>query len=735
LQKQTAKKHKPQFMNRKSKQLSRLFIFGICFIIPISLLASDIDTLSASFSNTKIKLDGNLNEEVWQNAMRISDFTQREMEEGKPATEKTEIAIVYTKNKMYIAVWAYDSEPEKIKASKMNRDFSWGGDDNIEIILSPFNDNRNGYLFVTNPNGARADVMVSNEGEGFNKSWNGIWDVATTITDKGWFAEFEIPFSTLKFPKQANQVWALNIERNIRHKREQVMWKGWSRQFDIEMISQAGKLSGLENIESKEKIEIKPYVTSGFEKNSGESPDFVHNYGGDVNINITPTLKLNLTANTDFGQVEDDQAQINLSRFSLYYDEKREFFLEGNNQFEMNVGGRNQLFYSRRIGNDSETEQDVPIIVGARIFGKQNKTNIGFLNIQTASVDSVPTTNYSVLRVSQDIWKQSSIGFIATSKLQNGHQNFVYGADFKYATSDFLNDKNLEISGSIAQTFTSDSTNKENTAYDLSLSFPNDWIELDLNMNDVQAKFNPEIGYIRRSNARRFSAELQFNPRPKFLGFARNLEIKPIEIDYYVNSATNKLESINYEWRPLGIRFKSGEFIEFNVQHNFDRLSESFAILDTIQIPVGDYWDHLIEVQFNTYTGRKLYASLEASKGGFYTGTRTRVEADLTWNASKHWNFSGYWSKNYLYLPQGDAVATEISGRVSYAYSPKLNSGLFGQWNSEDEEVLLNFRFNWIPKIGSDFYFIVNQQLSTADQKLKLEGTTVMAKFVWRFAI
>ncbi|MCD6090208.1 MAG: carbohydrate binding family 9 domain-containing protein [Bacteroidales bacterium] len=707
----------------------------LLLLFPVTLFGMDTDTLTARFTQAKIKLDGRLNEEVWNKAMHISDFTQREMDEGKPSTQKTEVAIIYTSNKMYIGVWAYETDPSKIRASQMNRDFNWRGDDNIEIILSPFNDNRSGYLFVTNPNGARADVMVSNEGAGFNKSWNGIWDVATTITEEGWFAEFEIPFSTLKFPNQEDQLWALNIERNIRHNREQVLWQGWGRQFEVESISQAGKLIGLNNIKAKEKIEIKPYVSGGFEKVNGEKTEFIYNYGGDVNIDITPTLKLNLTAKTDFGQVEDDQARINLSRFSLYYREKREFFLEGSNQFAMNVGGGNQLFYSRRIGNDSDTEQDVPIIVGARIFGKQNKTNIGFLNIQTAELDSVPTTNFSVLRVSQDIWKQSSIGIIATSKVQNGHYNFVYGADFKYSTNTFLGDKNLIISTSAAQTVTSDSTNNGNTAYDISLSFPNDWIELDMGINDVQANFNPEMGYIRRTDARRYRTELQFNPRPKFLGFARNLELKPIDISYYVNSTTNKLESINYEWRPLGIMFKSGEFVEFNVQHNFDRLTESFDILDTINIPVGDYWDNRMELQFRTYTGRTISARINASSGEFYTGTRKSIYGGLTWNANKHWNITGSWSRNYLSLAQGDAIATEISARVAYAYSPKLNSGIFGQWNSEEEEVLFNFRFNWIPKIGSDFFLIVNQALSTANDKLTVEGTTVMAKFVWRFAI
>ena len=256
-----------------------------------------------------------------------------------------------------------------------------------------------------------------------------------------------------------------------------------------------------------------------------------------------------------------------------------------------------------------------------------------------------------------------------------------------------------------------------------------------MSLNDVQANFSPEIGYVRRTNARRYRAELQFNPRPKFIKSVRNLQIKPFELSYYQNSLTNELESVNYEWRPMGIMFKSGEFLELNVQHNFDRLTESFELLDTIVIPVGDYLDNRMEVQFRTYSSRRVSARISASAGDFYTGKRKSIRTGMSMNLNKHWNLSGSWSKNFLTLEQGDAIATEISGRVSYAYSPKLNSGLFGQWNSEEKEVLLNFRFNWIPKIGSDFFFIVNQALSTADNTLTIEGTTVMAKFVWRFAI
>ena len=242
---------------------SFLLIILLLAVISSKAQRSHPDTLVAWFTNEKITLDGRLTEDCWQKAMKISNFTQREMNEGDPATEKTEISIVYNTNVIYIGFWGYDDEPEKLVAQKMSRDFRWGTDDNFEIIISTFNDNRNGYLFVTNPNGARADVLISNEGEGFNKSWNGVWDVATTVTEKGWFAELQIPFSTLKFKKAEELVWGINFERNIRRKKEQIMWQGWSRIFEIEKISQAGKLTGLRNIKSKNKIELKPYASGG----------------------------------------------------------------------------------------------------------------------------------------------------------------------------------------------------------------------------------------------------------------------------------------------------------------------------------------------------------------------------------------------------------------------------------------------------------------------------------------
>ena len=399
----------------------------------------------------------------------------------------------------------------------------------------------------------------------------------------------------------------------------------------------------------------------------------------------------------------------------------------------MNLGWSNQVFYSRRVG--LQDGEEVPIIAGARVFGKQNRTDIGAMSIQTTEMDSILTTNYSVVRVRQDIGQQSSVGGIVTSKILNGRHNYTYGADFIYSTSKIFGDKNLIINGSFAQSQTSDSMNLQNSSYKMALSFPNDWIEVDMAVVGIQQHFNPEMGFLRRHNYRMYYSELQFNPRPKFLPFIRNLIIKPIDINYYVNEETNQLESIFYEWRPIGFVTKSGEEMEFNVQHLFDKLDEPFELLDTIIIPKGEYWDNRLEIILETFRGRKLSGEFFINWGDFYTGKRTRASTEINLNINRHWNLSAEWNKNFLYFQEADFVTDEVGGRVSYAYNPKLNTSLFGQWNDEEEEILLNYRINWIPKIGSDFYFVVNQAISTGNNQFKLTRTTILAKLIWRFAI
>jgi len=712
-------------------------IFILILALSYSLFGqhSKPDTLTALFCEGQIKLDGQLNEPCWQKAPAVENFTQREQNEGAPATEKTRIAAIYNTNKIYFGIWCFDSNADKISAQQMARDFNWRSDDNIEIMLSTFNDNRNGYLFVTNPNGAMADVWVGDEGQEWNKDWNGVWDVAVERNGKGWFAEVVIPFSTLKFKNDSSQVWGINFERNIRHKKEQLMWQGWSRLYDVEKISRGGKLSGIKNIKQGIKTEIKPFILGGFELSDGDAHS-TGKIGGEINFDITPTLKLNFSVNTDFAQVESDRKQINLSRFSLYYPEKRQFFLEGKNYYDMNVG-RVRLFYSRRIGIDEDIQ--VPIIGGVRLFGKMNKTNIGIMSIQTNAKDSIPSANYSVIKLKQDVFNQSSIGVIATQKYSKNHYNRVYAADFNYSTSELFGEKNLLMGCSFAVSDTRnldepENLNRDNLTYHLFLSYPNDLVEYDFGFTTVQKGFNPEMGFVYRNNYQMLYTELQFNPRFKNLPFFRNLVFKPLDVNYYINDETKKLETIFSEWRPFGFVSKSGEFMEFNIQYIADKPTEDFELIDSVFIPADTYEANRYELQLSTYKGRKIAGQTCINVGDFYTGYRQEYESYISINFDKHLNIGFDWQRNNIQLPEKSFTTDELGGRVDYAFNPKLQTSLFTQWNNEDNNILVNYRVNWIPKIGSYFYFVINQEYTT-DNGIHLDRTTLIGKLIWRFTL
>jgi len=584
---------------------------------------------------------------------------------------------------------------------------------------------------VINPNGAFAEVLITDEGSGFNEDWNCVWHIKTKITDKGWFAEIAIPFSSLKFSNQSEQIWGINLERNIRRKNEQVLWQGWSRDYSLKKISQAGKLIGLKDIAGKKLYKIKPYITGGFEKETDEKLKYVKRIGGDFNYLVSPTMKLNFTLNTDFSQVESDKVQINLSRFSISYPEKRDFFLEGKDIFEFNVGSNSETFYTRRIGIHERKE--VPIIGGARLTGKANKTNIGLLSIQTAQKDTLPTTNYSVIRLKQDVLGQSNIGMIVTAKNSNEHYNYVYGMDANYVTSRIFGDKNLKVGGTISQSITGNESNTNNFGYDAYLSFPNDFVEFDLSAETIQKDFNPEIGFLRRKNYTRHASELQLNPRPGFIPWINQMEIKPFELSYYLTEDKKKMESLFWEGRPLGFELKSGDFFEFNIQRTFDRLDESFEIIDDVYIPSGDYWYNQYEIQFESYGGRDFSMEADWNWGNFYTGKRNQLEFYVDWNLNKHVNISADWERNSIQLTDAKFITDEVGGRIEYEFSSKLYTSLFGQWNNEDDEIILNYRLNWLPKIGSYFYSVVNQTYSKENNSFHLTATTILAKLLWLF--
>lgn len=701
---------------------------------PLFAQHSQPDTVRAQPVHSAIRMDGVLDEPDWATVQHITNFTQRELIEGQPATERTEVAILYGPNALYVGVWCYDREPDKLVAQKMKRDFDYDTEDNFEIIIDTYHDRRNGYLFVTNPNGARFDALVIDNGRRVNRDWDGVWDVATRVTEAGWFAEFVIPFSTLKFRDAPQQVWGINFERNIRRKREQVLWQGWSRDVELEQVSRAGTLVGLRGINSVDLLEFRPYLLGGVEKPRILGSRSVRDVGGDLNYLITPTLKLNLTVNPDFAQVESDRAQVNLTRFSLFFPEKRKFFLEGQNFFDFGLGHSIQPFYSRRIGL-SGTGEKIRILGGARLLGKQGRSTIGGMVLQTARSHSQPSTNYGVLRWKQDVLQQSTIGVIATSKVEPHRTNATYGFDLLYSTSSLFGDKNFMVGAAFAQSYTSDAVHKRGSAHRLFIDYPNDRVDFSAVWDRSGRDFNPEVGFLRRRNYQMYNADLRIMPRPKFLPWIRRLVFKPFDFNYYVDDETGELQSLWSEFRPLGFSTKSGEFFEFNIQRTAENLTEDFEIHHGVTIPKGTYWFTHYELQFETFQGRPLSSELFINWGNFYNGTRIEASGRLVWRFSKYLSISGDYRQNRIRLPAGRFTIHEFGSRAEFALSPKLFGSWFAQWNNDDERIRLNFRVNWIPKPGSDFYFVVNQAVETPKDRWLVSDTTVLSKFVWRFAL
>jgi len=722
-------------MELKKTFLSPLFAFlALSVALPLSAQHSQPDTIKALKIDTAIKLDGVLDEPVWAKAPRISNFTQRELNENMPATERTEVAVLFTKTDLFIGVWCFDLEPNKIIAQKMKWDFEYGAEDNFIVVLDSYGDKRNAYLFVTNPNGAQYDALVVDNSRRTNVDWNGVWYVAATKTDKGWFAEIDIPFSTLKFSAADEQTWGINFERNIRRKREQVLWQGWSRDALIVQVNRAGTLTGLRDLTRMKIFEFRPHVLGGGEKARETRATTVGSIGLDFNYLFNPTVKLDFTIHPDFAQVESDDLIVNLTRFSISIPEKRQFFLEAQNFFDFPLG-KARPFYSRRIGYYQG--QESPILGGGRFLGKMGGTTLGVMILQTETTATAKSTNFSIVRFKQDLGEQSSIGFLAIGAAQSGRFNGTAGVDALYSTSKLFGNKNLQFGGALAATYTSDRETPTGTAHRLFFNYPNDLIELSASWERVGADFNPEVGFISRPGYQLYNLKWRINPRFDFLPWVQKLQFKPIDLNYYVDDGTGEMQSVYMEFRPLAVFFKSGETLEINIARDAENLTEDFEIRDGHLIPAGRYWTTRGEIQFATFDGRPIVFGAGYNWGKFYTGSSVEWDTELAWKPNRYYGLSMSYQRTDIHLPGGGFAIDEVVGRMNFSATPKLFGAIFAQWNNDEKKILFNFRVTWIPKPGASLYFVLNQFSDTPDllRKWRPYKIAAMLKFVWYFSL
>ncbi|MDO8681620.1 MAG: DUF5916 domain-containing protein [Acidobacteriota bacterium] len=669
------------------------------------------------------KIDGVLDEAVWQSALPIDTFTQQEPNEGQAASDRTEVRVLYDQGHLFIGVHAYASL--SVIATEMRRDADRLFDeDNFQVILDTFHDSRNAFMFLTTPLGAKLEQQVFDEGEGggrgttsnVNRNWDGVWDAAARITPDGWTAEISIPVNTLRFAKGDEQAWGINFERHIRRKNETVFWAPIPKAYTLTRVSLAGELTGLRGLSLGWDLKLKPFLVGGVRdvrtSRTVGATTAIRDIGLDVRYGVTPGLNLDLTVNTDFAQVEVDEQQVNLTRFGLFFPEKRDFFLENSNLFTVGTGSsftsapvQTDLFFSRRIGL-SDTGTPIPIVGGARLAGKSGSHNIGLLNVQTEDAFGKAGENFFVSRYSRDIFKRSRVGALFINKeAVNGstHYNRTMSVDTNLAISG-----NIQVNAFLAKTATPGLAGKDMALYGRVAYRDPQWNAW-LNYLDVQDHFNAEAGFVQRTGIRTTKAYFSPTPRPK-RGNIKMLE--PMYVLTYTTDQTNRLVG-RVHHLMLGTTLRDDSFINVIYQKSLDVLDVPFRIVPGVTIPIGGYNAHEWVFSYNTSPGRRLYTRLSFSPNEFYGGTRRNLSASGGVRASSRMAAELQFNRNDVQMPWGNFLVNLTTLRVDYTFSPRMTVRSLTQYNSSTHDFSNNVRFNLIHRPGSDFYLVYNDLSQT----------------------
>jgi len=687
-------------------------------VVPASAQSPD-DALAGARVATAVRaeeaihLDGRLDERAWQRARPIGVFRQREPVENAEPSEATIVRVLYTDDALYIGIVSQDRSPREIVSTQLTRDANLDVDDRITIVLDPFFDHRNGFFFQVNPAGARSDGQVSNNSESLSRDWDGIWNAAARISDEGWIAEVEIPFKTLRF-KPGQSVWGFNVERQIKRRQETDRWAAPRQNIWIGNLAEAGRLEGLDGIRQGLGLDVRPYVSGGAEHSDGSLTG-----GIDVLKNVTPNLNAAVTVNTDFAETEADIRQVNLTRFPLFFPEKRTFFLEGAGVFDV-AGLASTIdirpFFSRRVGLVESTTDDnitVPLRVGVKLTGRESDYNIGVLDVETGSKHDtglpggmVVRQNLMAARVSRNILQQSWIGGIVTHGNPTGAGgNTLVGVDARFATSSFRGNKNLSLA--LYMLGTDDkATGTRDAAGGFVIDYPNDRWDVALGWKQIGDGFQPALGFVPRVGIRKTDLNVAFQPRPERWGIRQFFfEFRPT----YITNLDNRLENWRVFTAPFNTRTESGEHLEWNYIPEFEHLDGPFEIATGVIIPPGSYQWTRFRAEANTATKRPWVVDAALWWGGFYNGTRRQIEFGVTLKPNTHVALSVQTERNDVALPQGTFYTQVITGRADYNFSADVSWANLVQYDNESRIAGLQSRFRWILQPGNDLFLVLNR--------------------------
>ncbi|MCC7180233.1 MAG: carbohydrate binding family 9 domain-containing protein [Acidobacteria bacterium] len=701
-------------------------------------------TLPAIRAEGRLAIDGRLDEPDWQRAPVAAGFTQSEPDAGAPASEQTEVRILYDAETLYIGVHARHRNPAGIIANELRRDFDGTSTDWVAVIVDPFLDRRNGYQFGVNPAGASWDSQKFNEGRERNLSWDGVWEVRTSRDTSGWYAEYAIPFRTLQLPASDPQTWGINFQRHLQGRLENSYWSPVPRQWALDRLSLAGTLEGLQGIGRGANLRVKPYLAARATR-SGRADTATGDAGFDLKYGITPGLTADLTVNTDFSQVEADVQQVGATRFSVLFPEKREFFLENSGLFQFgpgtdrgsqissapgtSAGGRDNsvlndlaLFFSRRVGLSRDGES-VPIAAGARVSGRVGGTGLGALVVQQREAGDEPAARYSVLRLRRHLMAASDLGVMFVEKRSAGAQNRVAGLDLNLRPT---RDVTVFAYAARAIDVESHPPAGRQMAARAGLAF-NDgrWVG-EGSYGVIGAAFVDEAGFVPRAGIERTQFLLGRRFRPS--GTSRWLrEIYPAVGFTDVRQEGGSFDSRYWE-RRLVFTLQNGATLEVGDNPNEEDLVVPFVVnrARAVVVPPGRYvfTDRFIAI--GSSRARRLFLDARAVSGGYYDGHRNLLQAGVTARANVHLSGSATYSRDDVELPSGSSVTHQLTARGNIGFSSRLFLNGLVQYDSSSRQWNSNLRFNFLYRPLSDVFVVFSDR--RAERVTDIGGRSVAIK-------
>ncbi len=678
------------------------------------------------------KIDGKLDDDCWTKASVAKDFLQRRPEEGAPATEKTVVRICRDDKVLYIGARCFDSQPDKIRAGVMQRDAPVRGDDYFFILLDPFQRGREGYYFRTNPNGAKGEALINSDMRRPNMDWDTIWEVRSQRDELGWTAEFTIPFRSIPFDPDSDE-WRIDFGRWLARNQERSRWVGFTRQRQWFSLEEAGRIDGLLGVESGKGIDFKPYVASKW-SSEDSSDDYEFDTGFDLFYRMTPSLTATLTYNTDFAETEVDQRKVNLTRFPLFFPEKRDFFLEGSEHFSFGGLSTSPIaFHSRTIGLSTEGKK-IDVVGGAKITGRHGPLGIGMLGMRLDDYGDLEADDVFVGRFTYDLMEESKVGTIFTYGDPQGNvDNHLVGVDLNLRNSEWWRGQSVVLHSFYMTT--NDDLNGSDDVVGGWFSLPNYPFRMGGHWLRTGENFEPALGFVRRRGGQ--SSSISFN-------YAFDQPDSDFIDDILVGAEYTRYDLLNgdvdsedIELRLIEVLTQAGDRYGLQVEFEREVLTEIFEIVDGVELAAGDYRGTEVELELRSSTKRPVFGEMKLGYGDYYDGKAFKGRTELSWRPSKHAQLEIGGGLTSAELQAGDFDALTSFAGLRVTPSTRMSFNSIVQYDNQSQQIGLNNRFRYILKSGSDLYFVFNKGFHRGDDqefdRFRAFKTETIAKLGWTF--